>query len=126
MLLIVSIILSFGIGSFLIAITSTNEIKSVFIIVNEKLRLKSERSLALNRFTELVECHSMLKQLSKLKISRKKDATAINQKLPVFRLTTKFSGFFQPIFMAVFLWSLVTICITMLMLQMAIVKYLTE
>lgn len=55
----------------MLGITTTNEIKSVFIIANEKLRLESERSLALDRFTELVELHAMVKQLSKFKISCK-------------------------------------------------------
>lgn len=69
LLFFISIIASFGIGCFLLGITTTNEIKTVFIIANEKLRLESEHSLAFERFTELVEWHAMVKQLSELKNS---------------------------------------------------------
>lgn len=121
MLFFISVIISLGIGCYLFGITTANEIKSVFIIANKKLRLKSEHSLALKRFTELVELHSMAKQLSKLKTSCQKNAATINHKLSFSRLITNFSGYFQSIFMINFLWSLVTMCITMLMVQMAIV-----
>lgn len=46
------------------AITLSSEIKSIIKTAGKKLRLKSERSLALSRFTELIQWHSMVKQLS--------------------------------------------------------------
>lgn len=46
------------------AITVSSEIKSIITIACEKLSLKSERSLAFSRLTELIQWHSMVKQLS--------------------------------------------------------------
>lgn len=39
------------------------------------------------------------------------------------RLINDFSNLFQPIFLAVFIWSTVAICVTMMMVQMEIVKH---
>lgn len=63
-LFFISVIASLGVGCDLLIITMSNEIKSIIKIANKKLRLKKERSLALNRFTEIIEWHSMVKQLS--------------------------------------------------------------
>lgn len=67
-LFVIANVASFGIGFFLIGITATKEIKNILHIVDKKLRLKEEHSLAMKRFTELIEWHSMVKQLSKLKL----------------------------------------------------------
>lgn len=40
----------------------------------------------------------------------------------IFRIVEYFVGFFQPLFMAVFLWSSITICGAMLMIQIEIVQ----
>lgn len=67
-LFVIANVASFGIGCFLIGFTATKEIKNILHIVDKKLRLKEEHSLAMKRFTELIEWHSMVKQLSKLKL----------------------------------------------------------
>lgn len=63
---IIANLLAFGIGCYLIGITATKEINKTLHIVNKRLGLKKERSLALERFTKLVEWHSFIKQLSNL------------------------------------------------------------
>lgn len=62
MLFCLSAITSLGIGADIIAITVSNEIKTIIKIANKKLRSKKERPLALKRFTEIIEWHSMVKQ----------------------------------------------------------------
>lgn len=70
-LLLISAIASFGIGCYLLAITVTNEVKSITKIATTKLRLKTERSLALSRFVDLIEWHSKYKKLGVEKNLRK-------------------------------------------------------
>lgn len=62
---VIANIAAFGIGCYLIGITTTREIKSILYIADKRLKLKKERLLAMKRFKELIEWHAMVKQLSK-------------------------------------------------------------
>lgn len=120
-LLLISGIASFGIGCNLLAITVSKEIKGMIKKTNKKLKLKSERSLALSRFIDLIEWHSKCKKLSvESEIHLKVDKHHILS-LCFTRLITNFSKFFKPLFMLAFSFSTITICSTMLLTQMAIV-----
>lgn len=54
-----------GFGGYLVGITVTKEIKCVLQTADKRLGLKKERSLAMKRFKQLIEWHSIVKQLSK-------------------------------------------------------------
>lgn len=65
----------------------------------------------------------MCKELSIENYFEKKDTNRfIYENFPFFRIITNFSKFFKPIFMLAFLFSLATICSTMLMAQRAMVQ----
>lgn len=63
-LVLISGVASFGIGCYILANTTSTELKTIIQKTNKKLRLKSQRSLALDRFIDLVEWHAKCKELS--------------------------------------------------------------
>lgn len=90
-----------GFGTFLLTISMTSDIKNDLISINKKAKTKKKRASALKQLTELIQYHSHAKQLA-----------------------NDFSNVFQPIFMVLFTWSVLTICTSMLLIQIDIVKEL--
>lgn len=82
-------ILSFGCGCYIFGKTVTKEVKGVLYILDERLRSKTERSLAMKRFTQLIEWHSFIKQLSKLKFNRIKIKCFISALFPTHSQITQ-------------------------------------
>lgn len=62
-------IASFGLECYFIGFSTTREINGILRIADKKLIIKKEHSLAMKRFTELIEWHSFVKQLSELKLA---------------------------------------------------------
>lgn len=65
-LFVIANLTAFGIGCYLIGITVSKEFVNIMKIANEKLKSKRKRSTAMKRFTELIEWHALVKQLSEL------------------------------------------------------------
>lgn len=89
-------------------------------------KCKERQSKSFKRLSDFIRIHSTVKQLSNDVFVRIINIYSIKSgsifEFISCRLFLDFSDIFQPIFMAIFTWSLMTICITMLMLQTEIVK----
>lgn len=64
---VIAIVAAFGIGCYLIGITVTKNLKRMLHIADKRIKLKRGRSLAMERFTDLIKWHVLVKQLSELK-----------------------------------------------------------
>lgn len=98
---ITAVCIAVGFGTFLLTISMTKDIKDDLILINKIAKIKKNRTPALKQLTELIRYHSKAKQLAH-----------------------DFSDVFQPIFMVLFTWSILTMCTSMLLIQIDIVSEL--
>lgn len=110
-----------GLGIFLLTLSVAEDINDDLISINKNAKNKKKRVLALKQLNEFVQYHSDAKQLSheflKFKLLFK-----LNFESLLLRLAHDFSNLFQPIFTVVFTWSTITICISLLLIQIDLVK----
>lgn len=115
---------AFGTGGFLLAVSIIEDIKSILKSVNKDAKSRKNYSKTLNRFSDFIKIHSILKQLS----CESHNSFFLDQRIITFyrnfaRFIHGFVRIFQPMLVAIFMWSMVTICGTMLMFQVELVEY---
>lgn len=111
-----TLVISFG--TFLFLIMTSKIIKRSLRSINKSAKQKHNRTSTLKELSQFIEFHSIVKQLSRL--------TSMFLKLFIIwsifcSLVDDFSIFIQPILITLFLWSLVTLCNALLMIQIQMV-----
>lgn len=114
--------LALGIGAFWIAISVTKEIQRILHSINNKSHeTEIQTNEMMDLFSEYIDAHGIVKQLSIFLIVKKLISNPQNYIL--FRVESDFSDIFQPIIMSVFTWSLFAISGFMFIIQLEIVEY---
>lgn len=109
-----------AIGCFLYGIAMTKCIKGSLFAVSQNAHAKPDRIL--KQLAEFTEFHSRVKQLSIIFIN-KKLSLQMSIHLLLIRLVRDFSDIYQGIITVLFLWSLVSMCGALLMIQIKLVQY---
>lgn len=89
--------------------------------INEKLKSNETDFQIACQLYSFVQFHSEAKQLSPMMDILDCSNIFIQFSIISFRLVQDFSAIFQPILMLHFLWNIAALCITLLILQIAIV-----
>ena len=109
-------IISFGIGSYYLVISLTNDLKGQLDLINEHLQTKRNRLQAIKEMYEFIQFDSDTKQLS-IEIRIEVICSEIECESFSFRLVKDLSSIFQPIFLAVFSWCISALVGSLLMFQ---------
>lgn len=115
-------ILCFAIGAFLFALTVVNDIKCCLKSIHDSAKTKDHR-LILMRLTNFFQYFSDAKQLRSSEIVK-----AIKENMNVFffaffsRSIYCFWDLFQPILLTLFTFGFISICCTVLIIQMELVQ----
>lgn len=117
--------MSFSFGTGVIMIAFSDDIKAQLSVLNEINGLnKNEAQIGTKQFFEIVEFHSNAKQLRK---SQFLFLFAINEYsrhlYSIFRLINDFTAIFSFMYFGYFAWTILTICDTLLILQVELVEY---
>lgn len=118
----IACMISLAFGSFLLAIALINTIKRNICEINKDVQFKANRLQASKKLISFIEFHSTLKQLSNFWIFvcfAEDDLLFISK---CCRTVREFSDIYQPIIMSLFLWCLICICGTLLLLQYGLVE----
>lgn len=129
---LISTALCTGIGVYMYTTVFVKDIKNNLNTMNEMAQSKKQRSQLSNQLADTFRTHSNGKELSILLVFWVKDSTCTWPILTslnffvlnlffLFRLMQYGSDIAQPIFMVLFLWSVITICGAMLILNTQIV-----
>lgn len=120
----IMVVVSVGIAGYLFSVAVIKDIKCILQAIDENSKTKARSKQIYKQFCELIDLHSTIKQLSHvhfvcvcvLKLF-------INFFFVFFRALSCFSDVYQPIFIFLFLRSLLTLCCAMLVIQMELVEY---
>lgn len=115
-------ILSFAVGAFLFALTMVNDIKCCLESVDESVKTK-DHQLILMRYVNFLQYFSDAKQLSKLKKNELEIFEVQLLTVFPFRAIQYFMELFQPILISLFTFGLISICCTVLIIQIDLVQY---
>lgn len=119
---IVAFTLALGIGVFWFGIAVIKELKRIIHSMNNKTKAnKSQLNELKVLFSEYIHTHAAIKQLSAFQFF--KNSKDQLESIESFRLIHDFADVFQPIFMALFTWSLLAISNALLIFQMEIVEF---
>lgn len=114
-------------GSCWIFISMAKDIKQNLNAINEIGKFNKDRSVFLDRLSQLIELHSQAKRLSEICqffFSLQFRCKSLSFSF-WFRFVREFSATYQFILLVFLIWSSATICGTLLMIQMEIVECLT-
>lgn len=119
-------IISFAFGCYLLGIAMTKLIKRSLFAIDQSICAKIDQQRILDQLAEFVELHSTIKQLCTISVgnSHTIDIQHFNSHLIYFSLISDFSDIFEGFITILFIWSLVSICGAMLMIQMQLVPYI--
>lgn len=120
---VLSSLATLGIGAFLFAVLATKDIIQSMKSIDKSAMSEKRQSKTFKRFSDFILIHSTVKQFSNYAFKWKNQFSYLIKTNWLLRLFMDFSDIFQPLFMAIFSWSLITICITMLMFQTEMVRY---
>lgn len=122
--LLISCSLSSGVGVYMWGLTMTKDIKINLNSINEIVHSKNKRSKLSKRFNDTVHYHSVVKQLSTtifpLKTKREQRSILICFFADLYNVHA-ISNAAQPIFAVLTCWSLITMCLAMLIMNTQIV-----
>lgn len=105
-------------------ISATNDAIDDLNLVNTEAKTKGDRVQNLKSLTDFIQFHCELKKLSKwVYPSTLKLLHYWTNSNSIFRLVLDFLDIYQPFIILAYTWSLVTICGSMLLIQMELVKY---
>lgn len=126
--LYVGSITSLGIGAFLFLISGCRDVMCNLTSINKMAKSKRHHLKCLKHISAFIRLHSDMKQLCDCNLNKFYFQNSFingnrNFFYCCFRLVRDFSKFWQPIFLTLFAWSLISICGTMLMIQIEIVQY---
>lgn len=114
---------SFIIGPCVMFIALAKDIKE------DQERFQSVKQLELlmikQKLSEFVDLHSNVKQLSRKGVDQQRNSSSINI-LFFYRLVEDFTEIYSNPILYLFLWSVLNICITLLMLQIELVSYIFQ
>lgn len=117
-------LVALGFGSFLIAMASSRCLKGCLYSISQNTKPKANLKRVLGHFIEFIELHTHVKQLSEYNLWHILSNTQyMADSFTNFRLVRQFSYIFQPMLAALFLWSLVTICGALLIMQIELVEH---
>lgn len=125
------VLITFGVGAFLLVLAILNEIKDNLKRINDLAKFERNRSKTLNFIGDSIQVHGRLMQLSDyfLKVRQIFQITLIfnsqtNQLLQctLLRFIHEFLEVYQPVFMLLAVSSLVLICGVLLVIQIEIVQ----
>lgn len=118
----VSSITSFGIGLFWFSVALSKDMKYSLNSVKPKKKTKDMELEILKKLSKFIRIHNLSKQLSEINLNiqrlPKNYETFLNH-----RKIEGFSVLMQPLFMVLFTWSILSICFSMLMFRMHLVRY---
>lgn len=110
-------------GSSYVILSFTVDIKQQLAVLNERSKTKRIDAEFNQRFFEFIQFHSVGKQLSLSSIC--KWFRLIQRTIDsIFRFVSEFTDAISFIYCGYFMWTILTICDTLLMLQMELVQYL--
>lgn len=118
--------LGFFTASCEILIGFAEDIKQQIHGLNQINDIRKAQAEFLEKFHEFIQLDSSAKQFSAnywIRRWRSKVYKILTWFLIIFRLTQKLSNIYQLIITAYFVWSILTICSTLLMVQMSLVEY---
>lgn len=115
--------LSFGVSVYLFTLSVNKDIRGILKTINRKAKSTQNQQNIIHRTRVYIQLHSDLKQLS-AKWDRIKNYEELIKCVLVFsRFLQDFVEICQPFLVALFLWGSITICCTMLMIQIELVEY---
>lgn len=118
--LVISCILTLGIGLFIFGLAFCDDIENDLNSIKEK----ENRSKTVKQLSEFIRYHSESLQLIVFCFFFNLSFEFYLYSYTSFRLiNSDFSTIFQPIFLVLFLWSTITICSGMLVIQSELVEY---
>lgn len=116
--------LVFAIASYLFSIAMSKSIKLNLCSINRKAGDEIHRMRLMEQLVEFIEYHSRVKQLSiqNKQIEHSSTNTKSSQITVILRVSSDFSAIYQHIITTLFVWSLSSICVSMLMIQTQLVS----
>lgn len=121
-LIFVSCIISFGVENTLWAFLTIEDIKRDLKLIKGNASAKENRSLSLNHLGDFIQNHLITTGLSVSSLWFHACSTKWTFSISFSRFVSDFSDVHQLALMVVFVWGLVTICISMLLFQMQLEK----
>lgn len=121
-------IIAFAVGSYHFTMAMNKCIKMSLFGINQHSNAEVDRPILLGQLDELIELHSSAKQLSEMrfKINLSLEWHTQNKDISssfIFRFISDFTNLFEIFITTLFVWSLVTICGALLMIQYQFVIY---
>lgn len=127
-------VLFFAMGNFMLAASATKCLKDELKLINENAASKRKRVLTLKLLTSFIRNHSTLKQLSAASFLLLRAAMCCRIFHGERRITSSFlsapfrmvgdaSDIYEPILSILSVWSIITICSVLLLIQILIVEY---
>lgn len=119
--LIASGILCAVIEGLLLANVVINDLKKSLIEINENSKLKENHSQATEQFTDFVQIHTLVNELSNIEFSMKKKIF-ISMGIIFIRLLNELLVIIEQMGMIFFTWCAICVCAGMLLVQNEIVE----
>lgn len=121
----IACMISLGFGSFLLSIALIKHTKRNIHVINKDINFRMRRLHTSEKLSQFIQFHATLKQLSFVwNFCLLEHWQSVFFYFNTFRTVCEFSDIYQPIIMSLFLWCLMTICGTMLLLQYGLVEFI--
>lgn len=114
-------LIGFAIRNYLWLLSMTEDIKCDLESINRNSKFTKSRLQIVRQFSELVHFHAKMIQLSTFGSSSLKKMN--KHKISISRLAKDISKLTEFVYSLLFAWSLLSICSSMMLLQMKIVEY---
>lgn len=125
---IVGCIVTMGVAIFIFALAFSDDIRNDLSSINEHGRAVTNQLKFAKQLCVFTQYHSESKQLNYFLFTKATSTFASSFNLLFLHdsrvIGKKISIVFQPLFIVIFVWSIITICSGMLVVQLAFVEYL--